>query len=298
MIKNKVQIYGIVLVLLLLGTYCFSENTEPRFIDLNQFTVSGDIPTSWILAHTPYQTTKILYERKDLDESIVNRERKKTIHWMVKSINGDYFPRKNEYFVNDQVIFPISGMGERKDDACVAIWEKNGYKFEIIDYRILTALVYKKNLSIEKTIDIFKKIVNFGASPRDKILDFKEYSINNEIYYGKIYVKYSSYGWFAEPIEWYRDGDYILFAFQKILRPTWDKTGLCIDYKEDIGGIPPEDPRSFKRFENPNYEKLAKEYKDKFFTDEKLEKMFPKEWKDKDKPHHWGTGKNPVIPDK
>ena len=66
-------------------------------------------------------------------------------------------------------------------------------------------------------------------------------------------------GWFDSPVSWYLQGDVLLLAFDKSVRPPVSRLPIQ-DKALIVGGIPPEDPRPFLRFEAVNRIELAKEY--------------------------------------
>jgi len=278
---------------LVLGYGEDEKQREPRHLDLSKFSVSSDIPTSWMLAHTPYNSNEIIHERTDLPETIRDRERKYTWRWICKMIEYRFMIRMH-WELNKDDIFFISGLGNNNDDAAILLWEIDSYKFELIDSRILTLLVEKKGLWEMDTLEVFEKIIPFGGHGDKRFITNTiqdKHILYNDIYYGKILVFPPSYingGWFTEPVEWYRDGDCILFAFKKILKPYWDKGGYDGDYKNNIGGIPVDDPRSFLRFENTNREQLSEEYGPQIFTDEKKQKLYPREIEFQKKKRVWG----------
>ena len=256
---------------------------EPRCLDLSRFSLSGDIPTSWMLAHTPYNSLNIIPERLDIVKSIVEREQNYTWRWVTKVISYHFMIRMR-WELKKEDIFLVSGLGQKIDDAAVLSWKIDGYEFELIDSRLLTLLIRKDGLTDTDLLDIFKNVIKYPFKSRSpnliNIFVKESHQLCNGKSYGKIVVDHHSHNisWFIDPIEWYRDGDFVLFIFQKVLTAIQDKGGWFLDYKNLVGGIPPDDPRSFLRFENSNREQMAEEYGKKIFAplkNKEIEKRDP-----------------------
>jgi len=255
---------------------------EKRQIDLGKFSVSDDIPTSWMLAHTPYKDNRIITERKDIPEEIAEKERMFIWPWCTKVCSRDL---KKSLEPSD--IFFMSGIGEHKDDAGVFKWSYNKrdirfdprydptdqYDIELIDSRIITYLVRHDNFPNMDILDIFKESVQYYSTNKNfaEVDLCESHELKNGESYGKIKVKYDSARWFDSPIEWYRKKDYVLFVFEKVV--TLPKLKMAYRYNPEnnpVGGIPVSDPRSFRRFDNPNREQLTEEYFHKYFPPEIL----------------------------
>jgi len=74
-IKKELCILLFLKLILILNCSFAEHPTIPRSIDLGKFDVSDDIPTSWMLAHTPYISDEIIWERKDIPEEIIEKEK-------------------------------------------------------------------------------------------------------------------------------------------------------------------------------------------------------------------------------
>ena len=256
---------------------------EQRQIDLGKFHVSDDIPTSWMLAHTPYKGNQIINERKDIPEDIAEKERMYIWPWCTKACSSEL--RK---LLEPSDIFFVSGVGEHNDDAGVLKWSYNKrypndphydpsdcYDIELIDSRIITYLVHYDNFHNLDILDIFKTVVNYKDEALPKFTTVKlieSHILTEGESYGKISVTTKSAGWFDAPIEWYRKNDHVLFAFEKVVKLP--KLKIAPRYSREnnpVGGIPVSDPRSFRRFDNPNREQLTEEYFHKYFPPEILQ---------------------------
>lgn len=254
-----------------------------RSIDLSKFTVSDDIPTSWMLAHTAYKDNRILTGRTDLSEEIINRELQNVWIWSAKVFCRDFS-------TSGKNIFFVSGIGEYNDDAGVFKWSYNkeypnyphydpaeNYDIELIDSRIITYLVRHNKFSEMDILDIFKDVVNYYGTNKHhvKVNLLETHELKDGSFYGKIKVEYDTAGWFDAPLEWYRKDDYVLFVFEKVV--TLPKSKIAPKYNPEnnpVGGIPVNDPRSFKRFDNPNCEQLTEEYFHKYFPPEILQELY------------------------
>ena len=248
---------------------------EQRQIDLGKFSVSDDIPTSWMLSHTPYNSNKIVLERKDIPDEKIVRERINVSYWIHKIVSFELTGS-----IYSKNIFFISGIGKYYDDAGILQLhcKKHGreiriYNMEIIDYRIITYLVQNDEFPQKEILDIFKESVQYYSTNKNfaEVDLCESHELKNGESYGKIKVKYDSAGWFDSPIEWYCKKDYVLFVFEKVV--TLPKLKIAYRYNPEnnpVGGIPVIDPRSFRRFDNPNREQLTEEYFHKYFPPEIL----------------------------
>ncbi len=274
--------------LVVISNRSFAEQPSSiKSIDLRNFQVSDDIPTSWMLAHTPYKDNRIITERKDLSEEIIDRERHNIWIWSKKVMCRDFM-----FSINGENIFFISGIGEHNDDAGVLKWSHNRfhkgfdpeynpadtYDIELIDSRMITYLVRYDKFPEMDILDIFKGVVNYYASHKQsaKVGLLETHELKDGSSYGKINNQnYGSAGWFDKPIEWYRKNDYVLFVFEKVV--TLPKSKIAPKYNREnnpVGGIPVSDPRSFRRFDNPNREQLTEEYFHKYFPPEILQELY------------------------
>lgn len=257
--------------------------TSLRNIDLSKFQVADDIPTSWMLAHTPYKSGQIINERKDIPEEIAGEERLYMWPWCAKLFSRDLGGR-----LEPTDIFFISGVGEHDDDAGVLKWSYNRfhkgfdpeynpsdtYDIELIDSRMITYLVRHEKFPEMNILDIFKEVVYYYGSFKNdsKIQIIETHKLSDNSLFGKISVKKPNTGWFCRPIEWYKKGDFVLFVFEKIVDMPSMKGFPDIDNfdrkDELVGGIPFYDKRSYLRFENANRKQLIEDYFEDYYFEE------------------------------
>ena len=267
------------------------ESSGDRCLDLGIFSVSEDIPTSWMLSHTPYNSDKIILERKDIPLEIIEKEKMYIWRWCAKMVKFDFIIR-----FDLKEIFFVSGIGEYNDDAGVLKWSynkrypidpkydpKDQYDIELIDSRIITYLVRHDSFPEKEILDIFKEVVQYYASSKNDstIIPIESHILSDGSSYGKLVVKRITTGWFIIPIEWYKKGDYVFFVFEKVVDMPQGKFFPDIDkirYNKDelVGGIPFSDKRSYLRFENSNRKQLIEDYFEDYYFEEaeKFSKWF------------------------
>ncbi len=263
----KILLSIIMLLFLTLNGYTEEVIEKTNKLDLSKISISPKVLASFpMLRFAPYNSSDIINEKKGIDKKIKEREIKYSMYWITETLRNDFRPRKekaNFYF--------ISGLGKSKDDALVVNWEYEDYKFEVIDSRLLTLLIKKENLKASNVFDMFKDIIYYNNNCygiKTKVIIQENYKISQKKSYGKIFVDRGiATGWYVSPIEWYQDDDMVLFIFEKIFKPPLSKNNTpIVDYGDPtklIGGIPPEDPRSFLRLHNSNRVELLKEYHSK-----------------------------------
>lgn len=253
----------IILVILLNINLIFlawgSENK--KVLDFYIFSVPKKlIPSSMMLYHVPYGSSKILKIRNDLITSIKDKEIKYSWNWMRKVPNPKIYSGSTV-----QNIYFISNVGEYGDDAAVMKWDRDGYDYEVIDSRFLTFTIHNDSLANMNTENIFKIFVNRCDHTDSEInnnISVEKFNLRSkEESYGKIIIDCKkNKGWFLNPIEWYRNNNYILFVFDKVLNPPASKAPLDSNPLYIVGGSSLDDRRPYLKFEKSNREELAKEY--------------------------------------
>jgi len=288
---SSIPLMASIILLLFVFNSLAEESLGDRYLDLGIFSISDDIPTSWILAHTSYKNNQIITERLDLLQDIRERERQNVWIWSAKVFCSDFM-----FSTKGKNIFFVSGIGEHKDDAGVFKWSYNRhhpsdprydstdqYDIELIDSRIITYLVRHDSFPEKEILDIFKEVVQYYASSKNDstIIPIESHILSDGSSYGKLIVKRITTGWFIKPIEWYKKDDNVLFAFEKVVDMPMGKAFPDIDhitYKKDelVGGIPYYDKRSYLRFENSNRKKLIEDYFEDYYFEEaeKFSKWF------------------------
>ena len=112
--------------------------------------------------------------------------------------------------------------------------------------------------------EIFKRIIRYSIYCDEKSIKIKNNVIirNNGEKWGKITVdRNTSTGWYDSPIEWYRSGNCVIFAFVKKLKKAISRIPISEDLATKyIGGVDVKDKRQYLRFENSNREQLSLEY--------------------------------------
>jgi hypothetical protein len=224
-----------------------------------KFEVSSGVPASNVLAKLPYRNRDQWNLKVVSDEKIKYRETEFSWFWFERAVAPTMFSKDRT------ALHFASNVGERGDDAAFISWETNGYVCELIDSRLLTLLLRKEGLAKSEILEVFKETVNFaryGGGLRIRLTNELTHELSPNKSWGSILVdRDGATDWFNRPIAWYRDGDFVLFVFQKILKPVTSKIGH--KPSQVIGGIPNDDARKWLRFEETNRETLAREYYDK-----------------------------------
>lgn len=233
--------------------------SPPQF--MVSFEVSDRVPNSNVLSKAPYRTRGQWVTRDNLDSQIIGRETKYSWFWFQKAVN----PALLRGAKREALRF-FSDLGEHGDDAAVLTWATNGYTFELVDSRVLTLLVQKDELANVDILELFESTVNFRHHcNRAKIdaLPGKPHDLDTTESWGTVVVnRGTATGWFEHPVRWYRNGDFVLFLFDKQLRPPASRIPVR-DASTIVGGIPVNDSRKWLRFEEMNRDKLARDYYDK-----------------------------------
>jgi len=293
---NKVLYILLFLNLIFILNHSFSEQSiNLSSIDLGKFSVSDDIPTSWMLSHTPYNSDKIILERKDIPREIIEKEKMYIWPWSTNVCSRNL--RKS---LEPSDIFFVSGIGEHKDDAGVFKWSYNKhrpidprydpsdqYDIELIDSRFITYLVRHDSFLEKEVLDIFKEVVQYYPSSKNDstMIPIESHLSSDGSSYGKLIVKRVTAGWFIRPIEWYKKGDYVLFVFEKVVDMPMGKAFPDIDNIDNkdklVGGIPFSDKRSYLRFENSNRKQLIEDYFEDYYFEQadKFSKWFIENYK-------------------
>lgn len=185
--------------------------------------------------------------RKDIPDSIHN----KNLYWLKLFI-------RPSTLIDDSSLIYLSDM-DKGDDWIISRKVSDLEYVQIIDARIIT-LVIKKNIDINDTHNIEKKITNAIKNnllltvPRDfMIIERDDFQISAILKYKDEKIAGAIHG----RISLWTNGKYVVVNIPKINLPQFSKYGISID--RTVGGIALEDTKAFKRFDkNDNYD-LKKE---------------------------------------
>jgi hypothetical protein len=272
--------FGAISTVLLLSVFCCagSEKTG-RFMNISSNipkSMMAEIP-SWGLDHP-----QILSDPNDPNQTIRKREIDYTWTWLEKTINIDILSDVNKG--NFQF---LSNLGKKKDDALMISWSKDQFDITVVDGRFLALSVRLKNEVQADVETVFRKVIRYSYhANKDRVkINFETLSAtdSNETW-GRIIVdRDNATGWYEKPIDWYRKGDYIIFAFEKAMKPPNGKGSVTRDdiIIQLIGGIPIDDSRSFSRYEKSNRDELSKEYFQKRKRESNVKKVDDKEMQEK-----------------
>ena len=246
-------------LLIALSAACgLQAGTRAVSMKFEAISVPEQVPGSSMLAHTPYRASGSVSIRHGLSTNIVAREAEYSWFWIQKAIK----PHILADAAKEDMLF-IARLGKREDDGVVLAWRWQNYRFEVVDSRILMVLARRRGLSDTDIGEAFKALINYDRGCSKRVLrvvveDVQRLGAGRS--YGIVVVERgASTGWFASPIEWYRDRDAVLFAFEKVLRPAPSKVPLR-DPAKVVGGVPCDDARSLLRFEKSNRVELSREY--------------------------------------
>ena len=235
-----------------------------------QITISSNVPSSMMLAHVPLSVLENAQTRQDLSENTKTQELAYTWFWF-KMV---FRPEISDSLNRDAAKF-VSGIGDQKDDAIITTLSRDAKQFLIIDSRFLTLAIHYPNSSHKEVSDIFGEIAWFnrygGNSPKMTCETMSPK--DSQTSWGKISVQQKG-AWLDQPIEWYKDGDVIIFAFEKVLKHPQTKNLFVSDITRLVGGSPVDDERPYLRFDNSNRKQLAEDYavklkiKERFMNDQ------------------------------
>ena len=180
---------------------------------------------------------------KNLSEEIRNREIKYTMHWMKKAIHYKLLPED----ISNKIQFVSDLWG--KDEGTVINYESGGYKFKVINSRVLILLVEGDGIKDHDILWCFDKFTNYKLAFRDVELTMVEQkTLEDSILYGiaNIDIKWAT-NWFKKPVEWYKNDKTVMFIFQKDLKPPVSK--IRIDPFLIKDGFSLSSPDAYKCFE-------------------------------------------------
>jgi hypothetical protein len=273
-----------VLLAIYLGV-CYLLNAEAREItsfntgepiiheslDLSNFVISDKLPNSYELSHRVWDGKSSVKANDDIPSALAEREREYSWHWMRKTLNTSLLSSKRKN--NIELVRRING----KDDGAflsyslpIKSWEDSIYDISIIDDRCIWIRIHCMDFENEQILDIVYKVIYYyysGDYSKTEVCITDEQKINDKRSYGRIEV-YKEFGtdWFDRPIEWYKNGDTVIFLFQKTVIMQDSKTP--VDSSDFIGGMPYSDQRALLRFEESNRKIMSDEYRKKLYPDD------------------------------
>lgn len=234
-----------------------AETAEIAATNRLALTVSPKMSKVAHVAHTPYSRSQTLNIRYDLDETIRKREVDYTRFWVETLLQQKFQPE-----ITEGNIQALAGIEPKGDDGILLRWASDGYVFEALDSRAFTLVVQKSGLHRSNVIDIFKTLVNYTMYSTEHLARVESLEIGHLdgiVSYGQISVEKAG-GWLSNPIEWYRDGDTLLFVFDKLLKLPPSKVPYTTrDATRFVGGTRWDEKQRFLMFENSNRKQLAEE---------------------------------------
>ncbi len=256
--------YIAISVLLILSSICYANSEKSgHFVNISSNVPKSmmiSIISSWDLEHP-----NVLNDPNDPNQTIRKREIDYTMMWLWRTINQDILNNKVDIEVLKDHFQLLSGLGKNKDDALMVSFNIDQFDIIVVDGRFLALSIRVKNEFQADVEEVLKKVVRYWGNAnqyRVKVnMETLSASDSNEAW-GKINIDQGlATSWYEKPIEWYRVGNEVIFAFEKIAKIPVSKIAYPIEEAPNyFGGIPIEDNRSFLRFEKSNREELSKEY--------------------------------------
>jgi hypothetical protein len=243
---------------------CYANDEKPgHFIN-----ISSKVPKSMMISEIPswdLEHPHVLSDPNDPNQVIRNREIDYTIFWLRKTINQEILNNKVNLEVLKNDFQLLSGLGKNKDDALMVRFNIEPFDIIVVDGRFIALSIRAKNEVQADVEEVLKKIVRYwsGADKYRVKVNMETLSAtDSNDSWGQIIVYRNSVGdLYIKPVEWYKAGNEVIFAFDKVVKPP-DESKVSLIDKAPLyfGGIPINDDRSYLRFKKSNREELAKEY--------------------------------------
>lgn len=196
----------------------------------------------------------------DVDPDNAKTESDYTDYWLSLALNREVL---RKIHIAEKKFIKITG---QFNDEGIFIEDEN---LSIYDGRVLVIVV--SGLTVEKdVIQVFNNYIDYSLyTDRDKVeLKLTSNNTENGKKSGELVVdRGNASGWFEEPIFWMIKEDKIVFIIEKKLEEVSHKFIVKKDPELVIGGIPINDRRSYKRFENSNRKELSKEFYERKFEE-------------------------------
>jgi hypothetical protein len=224
-----------------------------------------------------WPTPEDIQQKKIKDKNLYQSEVERTWYWLQKIIRPTYLPNQ----VKDTLLL-MPDM-EKGDDWIICRYGLSDMQIQIIDGRTLT-LVLKPLKEVQETVDVQKSedkesvIAQFAAAMFRKVLWYDYYleasheQINLELSvvkddapfkHGQVLLdRGRTAGWLQNgTIKWWSDGKVVVFDIEKIFVPPTSKLPFSEKNGElYVGGIAPDDPRTFVRFDPAKKIDFGKEF--------------------------------------
>lgn len=192
-----------------------------------------------------------------LSDPAMEAEKEYTYYWASNLLSAQYTDEKDASSV--ELVPRIDG----KDDGAVLEFRDHRIHFRVVDERALHLFVLAPR---ERNWTPFECFVHYCEAARIgeaapgaiEVFDEKEGREDKSVKYGRFRLrpKYRPHRLDAV-VEWYRQGDVLVFSTQK-RRAESDRIAN-FTAEEMFGGLPLDDPRTWRRFKDPNRKQLAEE---------------------------------------
>ena len=179
---------------------------------------------------------------KNLPEEIKKREIAYTEYWLKKAVMTEFVPTD----ISDKIQF-VSGLWG-KDEGTIVDYESGGYKFKIINSRVLILQIEGKDLKERDIWWCFKNFINCNTLMRSAgLVIVEQKSIINSLHGVANFDIKRLRNWFKNPVEWYKNHKGVIFIFQKEAFPP--AGNIRIDPFRIKDGFLLSSPDAYKCFE-------------------------------------------------
>jgi hypothetical protein len=206
--------------------------------------LSNEMPKNLMLAHMPTSLEKA--REASIDTSVCNAEIAYTWYWLDLTLRWQWRSGANR-----SEAACLCNVGNTGDDAVVLSWSSQDVEFDIVDSRSLAVVIRPTGGLRDSTLSLFTKFIQFDYYDDQAKVDLELIGeAGDKESWGKFRVDRHSTGWYGSPIEWYRTENFLIFVFDKSLKPVFSR--LPHKPEEIFGGANIDDPVPYLRFENSN----------------------------------------------